>query len=221
MTEPRVSLRERKKLDARRQVLQVANKMFRKYGYDAVTLEQIADACVMSVRTILRYFNTKEALALAGEHELLESFRAQLGVRETDAVTCWRNFRNETLPLMETPESRERMRAIYETPPLLAEFLRIGEGYQQCLTAAIAEDWGEVASLEATVFASVLVSTTSAAFRRWYVSEEPFDLVALQDIVDRVCVAFDKGRQSADGRRVGRVSAANTAPTRRAPTGRR
>ena len=76
MTEPRVGLRERKKEDARRQIIHKANRLFRKHGYENVTLEQIADACVMSVRTILRYFSTKEALALAVEHDLLETFRS-------------------------------------------------------------------------------------------------------------------------------------------------
>ncbi|OJZ68979.1 hypothetical protein BRW65_24175 [Mycobacterium paraffinicum] len=221
MAEPRVSLRERKKQDTKRQVVHVANMMFREHGYDAVTLEQIADASVMSVRTILRYFNTKEALALAAEHDMLQAFRALLVDRDTDAVSCWRNFRNETLPLMDTPEMRTRMRAIFDTPPLLAEFLRIGEGYQESLTAAIAEDWGEDPSLEASVFASVLVSSTSAAFRRWFVSEESFDLVALQDIVDRVCAAFGKGKVAVPRRAVRRSGATKVTRTRKGPSSRR
>jgi AcrR family transcriptional regulator len=192
VADPQLSLRERKKLDTKRQVIHVANKLFRKHGYDAVTLEQIADACVMSVRTILRYFTTKEGLALAVEHDLVEEFRSQLQMRETDAVTCWRNFHNETIHLMETPESRKRMRAIFSTPPLLAEFLRIGEAYQESLAEAIAEESGDsTPSLETSVFATLLVSSTSAAFRRWLESDEPFDRVVLQDIVNRVCSAFD------------------------------
>jgi AcrR family transcriptional regulator len=201
VAEPQLSLRERKKLDTKRQVIHVANKLFRKHGYDAVTLEQIADTCVMSVRTILRYFTTKEGLALAVEHDLLEEFRSQLQMRETDAVTCWRNFHNETIHLMETPESRKRMQAIFSTPPLLAEFLRIAEGYQESLADAIAEESGDSApSLETSVFATLLVSSTSAAFRRWLESDEPFDRVVLQDIVDRVCSAFDH-RAKAGARR--------------------
>jgi len=195
--------------------------MFREHGYDAVTLEQIADASVMSVRTILRYFNTKESLALSAEHDMLDIFRGMLADRDTDAVSCWRSFRNETLPLMDTAETRARMRAIFDTPPLLAEFLRIGEGYQESLAAAIAEDWGDDPSLETSVFASVLVSSTSAAFRRWFVSEEPFDLVALQDIVDRVCAAFGRGKQ-ADPKKGGRRNdAAKVMRTRKGLSGRR
>jgi AcrR family transcriptional regulator len=195
MVEPRPSLRERKKSDAKRQITHVAHKLFRKHGYDAVTLEQIADACVMSVRTILRYFNTKEALALAAEYELLEDFRTRLGERQTDAVTCWREFQSDTVHLMETPVARKRMISIFSTPPLLSEFLRISQQYEDMLTAAILEESDDAPPLETAVFATLVVSSSSAAFRRWLTSDEPFDMTVLQDIVDRVCDAFDHRRQ--------------------------
>jgi AcrR family transcriptional regulator len=196
MTEPRVGLRERKKEDTRRQIIHKANRLFRKNGYENVTLEQIADACVMSVRTILRYFSTKEALALAVEHDLLETFRSRLANRETDAVTCWREFQVETVHLMEAPESRKRMIAIFSSPQMLAEFLRIGQSYQDILADAIAEEAGDVPALEIAVFASLLVSSASAVFRRWLTSDEPFDLVVLDNNFDRICAAFDQRPQS-------------------------
>ncbi|MCV7151677.1 TetR/AcrR family transcriptional regulator [Mycolicibacterium pyrenivorans] len=191
MTEPRAGLRERKKEDARRQIIHKANRLFRKHGYEGVTLEQIADACVMSVRTILRYFSTKEALALAVEHDLLESFRSRLANRETDAVTCWRDFQVETLHLMESAEARQRMIAIFSTSATLAEFSLIGQTYQDILADAIAEESGDVPPLETAVFATLLVSSSSAAFRRWLMYDEPFDIVVLDKNFDRVCTAFD------------------------------
>jgi AcrR family transcriptional regulator len=198
MTEPRVGLRERKKEDARRQIIHKANRLFRKHGYEGVTLEQIADACVMSVRTILRYFSTKEALALAVEHDLLESFRSRLASRETDAVTCWREFQVETLHLMENAEARKRMIAIFSTPATLAEFSLIGQSYQDILADAIAEESGDVPPLETAVFATLLVSSSSAAFRRWLMYDEPFDIVVLDKNFDRVCAAFDVRKPSRD-----------------------
>jgi AcrR family transcriptional regulator len=207
MTEPRVGLRERKKEDARRQIIHKANRLFRKHGYENVTLEQIADACVMSVRTILRYFTTKEALALAVEHDLLETFRSKLATRETDAVTCWREFQSQTVHLMETPESRERMIAIFSSPQMLAEFLRIGQSYQDILADAIAEESGDVPALEIAVFSSMLVSSASAVFRRWLTYDEPFDLVVLDDNFDRICDAFDQRPRSSRKRPKGRGGA--------------
>ncbi|MDZ7881436.1 MAG: TetR/AcrR family transcriptional regulator [Mycobacterium sp.] len=191
-----MGLRERKKLDTKRQIVQVANKQFRKYGYDAVTLEQIAATCVMSVRTILRYFSTKEALALAAEHELLDDFRNRLETRQTDAVSCWREFHEETVHLMETPIARQRMIAIFSTPPLLAEFLRIGQAYEDALAGGILEESEDGQPLQTAVFASILVSSATAAFRRWLTSDEAFDMVVLGEIVDRVCEAFDHRRQA-------------------------
>lgn len=208
MTEPRVGLRERKKEDTRRQIIHTANRLFRKRGYENVTLDQIADACVMSVRTILRYFTTKEALALAVEHSLLETFRSKLTDRETDAVTCWREFQLETVHLMETQESRQRMIAIFSSPPMLAEFLRIGQAYQDLLADAIEEEDGDAPALETAVFSSLLVSSASAAFRRWLTYDEPFDLVVLQKNFDRICAAFDQRRPSAKRKPKGRTRGA-------------
>ncbi|WP_179476443.1 TetR/AcrR family transcriptional regulator [Mycolicibacterium vinylchloridicum] len=196
MTEPRAGLRERKKEDARRQIIHKANRLFRKHGYEGVTLEQIADACVMSVRTILRYFSTKEALALAVEHDLLESFRSRLANRDVDAVMCWREFQIDTFHLMETPEARARMIAIFSTPATLAEFSIIGQTYQDILADAIAEESGDVPPLETAVFATLLVSSSSAAFRRWLMYDEPFDIAVLNRNFDRVCAAFDERKPS-------------------------
>ena len=207
MNEPRMGLRERKKEDARRQIIHKANRLFRKHGYENVTLEQIAAACVLSVRTILRYFATKEALALAVEHDLLETFRSKLATRETDAVTCWREFQAQTVHLMETPESRERMIAIFSSPQMLAEFLRISQSYQDILADAIAEESGDVPALEIAVFSSMLVSSASAVFRRWLTYDEPFDLVVLDDNFDRICDAFDQRPQSSRKRPKGRGGA--------------
>jgi AcrR family transcriptional regulator len=204
MTESRVGLRERKKEDTRRQVIHKANRLFRKHGYDGVTLEQIADACVMSVRTILRYFSTKEALALAVEHDLLETFRSRLANRDTDAVTCWRQFQVETVRLMEAPESRQRMIAIFSSPQMLAEFLRIGQSYQDLLADAIAEESQDTPALETAVFSSLLVSSASAVFRRWLTFDEPFDLVVLEDNFDRICAAFDQREPSTRRKAKGR-----------------
>ena len=74
-------LRERKRESTWHSIWQVAMKLFAERGYNHVTIEEIADACVISPRTIFRYFGTKEDVLFAGTDarrtKLLHAIEAQ------------------------------------------------------------------------------------------------------------------------------------------------
>jgi AcrR family transcriptional regulator len=57
---PPLGLRERKKIKLRRSVQRAALRLFEEHGYDATTVEQIADAADISTSTFYRYFPAKE-----------------------------------------------------------------------------------------------------------------------------------------------------------------
>lgn len=61
----RVGLRERKKVQTRARLIDVALELCSTQGFDATTVEQIADAADISPRTFNRYFATKEDVILA------------------------------------------------------------------------------------------------------------------------------------------------------------
>jgi TetR/AcrR family transcriptional regulator, regulator of mycofactocin system len=68
----RPSLRDRKK-DATRQAIEdVAWQLFLDRGYDATTVQDIADAANVAPRTFFRYFPTKEAVLYPELDEVLE-----------------------------------------------------------------------------------------------------------------------------------------------------
>lgn len=58
-------LRERKKQQTRERIIDVALQLCDTYGFDATTVEQIADAADVSPRTVNRYFESKEDIILA------------------------------------------------------------------------------------------------------------------------------------------------------------
>ncbi|MEV6321477.1 TetR family transcriptional regulator [Nocardia sp. NPDC051787] len=57
-------LRERKKQQTRLRIIEVALDLCDAHGFDATTVEQIANAADVSPRTINRYFDSKEAIIL-------------------------------------------------------------------------------------------------------------------------------------------------------------
>ncbi|WP_433258708.1 TetR/AcrR family transcriptional regulator [Streptosporangium sp. CA-135522] len=57
-----MTLRQRNRLAAVRQIMDTAMDLFDQHGYTEVTVEQIAAAAGVSPRTFYRYFGTKEGL---------------------------------------------------------------------------------------------------------------------------------------------------------------
>jgi AcrR family transcriptional regulator len=79
VTDPTPGLRERKKIRTRQTIRREAFRLIEDNGYDATTVEQIAEAAEVSPSTFFRYFPTKESVLLADDTDpvLLEALAAQ------------------------------------------------------------------------------------------------------------------------------------------------
>lgn len=74
-----MGLRERKKAKTMAAVQMHALRLFRELGYNATTVEQIAEAAEISPSTFFRYFPTKEDVLLRDNYDpvLVDAFEAQ------------------------------------------------------------------------------------------------------------------------------------------------
>jgi AcrR family transcriptional regulator len=77
--QPARSLRERQKARTRAAIQAQAIRLFREQGYEATTIEQIAEAAEVAPSTCFRYFPAKEDLVLSDDYDplIVEALRAQ------------------------------------------------------------------------------------------------------------------------------------------------
>ena len=125
-TRPSPGLRERKKARTRFAIQEHALRLIREQGYEATTVEQIAEAAEISPSTFFRYFPTKDAVVLTDDYDplIIESFRAQ--PPELGPVQALRRaYRESMLDLSpeEVTATRERTQLIMSVPALRAVFL--------------------------------------------------------------------------------------------------
>src|SRR6266536_5266554 len=123
---PVVGLRERKKARTRATIQHHALRLFRKQGYDATTVEQIAEAAEISPSTFFRYFPTKEDVVLLDDYDplLVAAFKAQ--PPELSPIQAMRRAMRSafgTIPAAEMERVRERSALMLQVPELQAATL--------------------------------------------------------------------------------------------------
>lgn len=131
--------RDRKKAATRQALRDVALRLFAEQGFEATTIEQIADIVDVSPRTFHRYFARKEDVLFGDQDERVTRFRVALAARPTDEPVV-PSVRAAVLAVIERTADRrdlERVRArlVSSSPDLRAHNLR----YQDEWAAAVAE----------------------------------------------------------------------------------
>ncbi|HEX6548015.1 MAG TPA: TetR family transcriptional regulator [Candidatus Dormibacteraeota bacterium] len=127
MSEPvALGLRERKKQRTRAAIQREALRLFESKGFDATTVEEIAEAADIAPSTFFTYFPSKVAVALQDELDplIIEALNAQ--PPEVPPISALRNAMRSTFSVL-TPEQermlRQRMRVMASDPALSAAVL--------------------------------------------------------------------------------------------------
>ncbi|OIJ67077.1 TetR/AcrR family transcriptional regulator [Streptomyces mangrovisoli] len=161
-----MGLRERKKIQTARRIYKEAVALFAERGFDAVSVQEIADAAEVSKMTVFNYFGSKEDLVFRPMEEHFSD--AAQAVRErapgesaVDAVR--RQFltmveaRDPSVGLNPEPFGRQVRRIVTETPVLMERAFLAAQKGTRALAALLAEETGD------PMLATVVAATLSAA----------------------------------------------------------
>lgn len=193
-----IGLRERKKARTRESLAAAALDLFAQQGFDATTIEEIADACEVSPRTFFRYFPTKEAV-LFGDGEarcaaLVTALAAQpLDATPLDAlhaamVELALSYRDDRAVLV------LRKKVLQESVQLRAYKAEHQRGWEEAVTEELARRARAVkqpmSRFELRLVSGVAVAALRAALDTWIDDRRA---PALDVLVDRAFTELGRG----------------------------
>ncbi|MEV7000013.1 TetR family transcriptional regulator [Streptomyces sp. NPDC093982] len=191
---PQLGLRERKKIKTRTAIREATYALIKEQGYDATTIEQIAERAEVSPSTVFRYFPTKEDIVLTDEYDpvLLDELRRR------PADEPWMESLRYVMKLAiaaatdEEPEAvRLRSHLLVQVPAVRSRMLESMSVTGRMLGEAIAERTGRARdSFEVRVFTMSLIGALAEVSLYW--AENGFE-DDLNDLVDRALDVVEHG----------------------------
>lgn len=183
-SKPALGLRERKKAKTRAAIQRHALQLFREQGYEATTVEQIAEAAEVSPSTFFRYFRTKEDVALYDDLDplFIAAFEAQ--PPELSPVQAMRRAWHQlfaTIPAEEIEQQWERGRLILAVPELRMRMLDQVAETIQLLAEVMARRVGRRADdLAVRTYAGAMIGALLSAMLT-SINDPQVDIIELMD----------------------------------------
>lgn len=168
---PPQGLRERKRHETSERIIEKGLKLFVKNGYEATTIDAIAEAAGISRRTFFHYFKSKEAILLAAHDS---GFREALGPAmlaespDKAPIDAARRCLIKLAARYETKESVVFDRLMHSTEALRARKDAVFVETEQILLKAMCELWPSPARRDGLrLVAMVAIGTLRLALDNW------------------------------------------------------
>lgn len=205
-------LRERKKQQTRDALSLAALQLCLARGWADVTMEDVAEAAGVSVRTVGNYFPRGKAEAIASRHlDRMHAAADALAQRPVDERLT-ESVTRAVLPQftggsdeasLPDPATLRAIRFVLAAPEIHAEVLRANATAEQRLTEVLAERSGTDPGrdLRPALTAAVIIAAVGFALGRWLQSDPPVALAPLlREVLDTVSRGFDRPDDEGDAR---------------------
>ncbi len=199
---PTAGRRERKKQRTREALIEAAFRLFLEKGFEATTVEEIADAVDVSSRTFFRYFASKEDVVLTFQEEQFATLMEALASRPADepVMTALRNAAVAVFRACEEGDfgfDQQRFVCIQQlmeqSPAVFGRSLEHGQKKQAEITRVIAERMGVDPSTD--MRPHVAAGVSSCAFRSAFevMARGATEATRFSDVLDEVYAVIDEG----------------------------
>ncbi|MEV0615893.1 helix-turn-helix domain-containing protein [Nonomuraea sp. NPDC050404] len=163
-------LRESKKEQTRQRISEVALRLFDERGYDAVTVNEIAEAAGVAKVTLFNYFPGKDCLVLDAVKDDTAAVVAGRAAGQTPLGALRAHYRGMAARgtgEIDVEGLLTRVRVISSSPALLAGVYQANMGQRYELAAALAEAGaGPAATLMAAQITAAITTLQEAFFQR-------------------------------------------------------
>ncbi|MFF4057412.1 TetR/AcrR family transcriptional regulator [Streptomyces sp. NPDC001668] len=181
---PQLGLRERKKIKTRTAIRDATYALIEEQGYEATTVEQIAERAEVSPSTVFRYFPSKEDIVLTDEYDNV--MRDELRARPADEpwMESVRHILHRALDVSDVDHEVTRVRAhlMIQVPAVRARVMESMSVTGRLLAEAIAERTGRDADdLEVRVQTMSLIGGLTEVYQYWAENGMHEDLHSLTD----------------------------------------
>ncbi|WP_452746328.1 TetR/AcrR family transcriptional regulator [Streptomyces filipinensis] len=191
---PHVGLRERKKIKTREAIRAATYALVEEQGYDATTIDQIAERAEVSPSTVFRYFPTKEDIVLTDEYDplILEEIRARPADEPWSETMRYVLHRAIEFGMDDDlAVSRLRTHLMVQVPAVRSRMMESMSATGRMLCEAIGERTGrDPDGLEVRVYAMSLIGALMETSMYWAENDHRDDFAAL---VDRTLDVMEHG----------------------------
>jgi AcrR family transcriptional regulator len=179
--------RERKKLETRAALESAALRLFAEKGYEQTTVEEIAEAADVAVRTFFRYFSSKQHV-LFGDvaHDRVHRMRGELAARPRgEPILASLSAVLDAMDITDPQEQQQimiRLRLMERQPSLVGTYLRLIHDLREIVAEFVAERTGLPVNLDPypLMVASAVASSWDVSVRVWTATDGQLSLPAIR-----------------------------------------
>ncbi|MFD4637554.1 TetR/AcrR family transcriptional regulator [Lentzea sp. NPDC058436] len=183
-------LRERKKAATREALGDAAWSLCVEHGLDRVTVDQIARAAGVSLRTFFNYFSSKEEAVVAGDTATALAFVEEFASRPSDepVLVALREALHSIYPSHVDLDRLRQLRELRRHPALLPYVFAAYSAREQALTEAIAVRCGVDPLVDPypAVTASTILASMRAVMQWWLDTPQATERYTAAELVGRM-----------------------------------